>query len=103
MPGPNVYHADKTLMGTIYNSKFRSGHLISMAKKLQKCGYKNQYPGPGSYLRFSEFGILVPKDYRRRGYSAFNTISNKTNYTTAKTEGNVPNNKKKVKTIEKEN
>ena len=90
-------------MGTIYNSKFRSGHLISMAKKLQKCGYKNQYPGPGSYLRFSEFGILVPKDYRRRGYSAFNTISNKTNYTTAKTEGNIPNNKKKVKTIEKEN
>ena len=105
VPGPNAYHADKTLMGTIYNSKFRSGHLISMAKKLQKCGYKNQYPGPGSYLRFSEFGILVPKNYRR-GYSAYNTINTKTrltNYTTAKTEGNKPKNTKNVKTEEKEN
>ena len=90
-------------MGNIYNSKYRSGHYITMSKRLPKYGYKNDYPGPGHYLRFSEFGILVPKDYRRRGYSAFNTISNKTNYTTAKTEGNIPNNKKKVKTIEKEN
>ena len=92
-------------MGDIYNSKFRSGHLITMAKKLQKCGYKNKYPGPGSYLRFSEFGILVPKDYRTRGYSAYNTISTKskiTNYETAKTEGNKPNNKK-TKTIENQN
>ena len=92
-------------MGNIYNSKFRSGHYITMSKRLPKFGYKNDYPGPGSYLRFSEFGILVPKDYRKRGLSAYNTISTRskiTNYETAKTEGNKPNNKK-TKTIEKQN
>ena len=92
-------------MGDIYNSKFRSGHLITMSKKLQKCGYKNDYPGPGTYLRFSEFGILVPKDFRKRGYSAFNTISGNrskitTNFETTKTEGNKTKNKK-LKTVEK--
>ena len=91
-------------MGDIYNSKYKSGHLITMSKKLQKCGYKNKYPGPGSYLRFSEFGILVPKDYRKRGFSAYNTISTRsritTNFETAKTEGNKTNNKK-LKTLEK--
>ena len=63
-------------MGNIYNSKFTSGHYITMSKRLKKCGYKNDYPGPGSYLRFSEFGILVPKNYMR-GYSAINTLPNK--------------------------
>ena len=93
-------------MGTIYNSKFRSGHLITMSKKLQKCGYKNKYPGPGSYLRFSEFGILVPKDYRKRGLSAYNTISTKsrlTNYETAKTEGNKISKLDRKKTLENQN
>ena len=63
-------------MGNIYNSKFRSGHYITMSKRLKKCGYKNDYPGPGSYIRFSQFGILVPKNYRR-GYSAYNTFPNR--------------------------
>ena len=72
IPAPNAYFADKILMGNIYNSKFRSGHYITMSKRLKKCGYKNDYPGPGSYLRFSEFGILVPINYKR-GYSAFNS------------------------------
>jgi len=91
-------------MGKIYNSKFRSGHLISMSKKLGKCGYKNDYPGPGSYLRFSEFGILVPKDFKKRGYSAYNTLPNRTRttfYETVKTEGNNGTSKKWLKTIEK--
>ena len=95
-------------MGNIYNSKFRSGHYITMSKRLQKCGYKNNYPGPGSYLRFSEFGILVPKDYKKRGFSAYNTVSTTktriTNFETVKTDGDKPkSNKKKNKTIEKEN
>ena len=100
MPAPNAYFADKTLMGNIYNSKYRSGQYITMSKRLQKCGYKNDYPGPGSYLRFSEFGILVPKDYKKRGYSAFNTInstkSRLTNFETLKTEGNKTNKKQKI-------
>ena len=61
-------------MGNIYNSKFRSGHYITMSKILPKYGYKNDYPGPGSYLHFSEFGILVPKNYKTRGYSANYTM-----------------------------
>jgi hypothetical protein len=94
-PAPNEYYADKIMMGKIYNSKFRSGHFITMSKRLKKCGYKNDYPGPGSYLRFSEFGILVPKNYKR-GYSAFNTLPSRTrskNYETAKTEENRTYNK----------
>ena len=66
IPAPNAYFADKVLMGNIYNSKFRSGHYITMSKRLKKCGYKNDYPGPGSYLRFSEFGILVSKNARKQ-------------------------------------
>ena len=88
IPGPNAYFADKVLMGNIYNSKFRSGHYITMSKRLKKCGYKNDYPGPGSYVRFSQFGILVPKNYRR-GYSANNTFPNrnkKEKYETVKTD-----------------
>ena len=91
-------------MGNIYNSKYRSGHYITMSKRLPKYGYKNDYPGPWHYLRFSEFGILVPKDYRKRGYSAYNTLTTRaTNFETAKTEGNKTNklNKIKSKTIEK--
>ena len=88
VPGPNAYKSD-TLMGTIYNSKYRSGHLITMSSNLPKYGYKNDYPGPGSYLKFSEFGILVPKNYRGRGLSE----SKK-----SKTEGK--DNTKKAKTIE---
>ena len=90
IPAPNAYFADKVLMGNIYNSKFRSGHYITMSKRLKKCGYKNDYPGPGSYLRFSEFGILVPKNYKR-GYSAYNKqpFRSKTNkYETVKTDEN---------------
>ena len=89
-PAPNAYFADKVLMGNIYNSKFRSGHYITISKRLKKCGYKNDYPGPGSYLRFSQFGILVPKNYRR-GYSAFNTMPNRNKqekYETVKTDEN---------------
>ena len=62
-----------------------------MSKRLKKCGYKNDYPGPGSYLRFSEFGILVPKNYKR-GYSAFNTLpsrNKKDKYETVKTDENI--------------
>ena len=77
-------------MGDIYNSKFRSGHLITMSKRLPKFGYKNDYTWPGHYLRFSEFGKLVPKDYKTRGYSANNTISTRMRTTneTFETEGN---------------
>ena len=53
-------------MGTIYNSKFRSGPYIEMHRKLEnEIKIKNDTPGPGSYIRFSEFGIWVPKHLSR--------------------------------------
>ena len=27
--------------------------------------YKDETPGPGSYIHFSEFGIWVPKNYKK--------------------------------------
>lgn len=64
LPGPDAYRY-KTLMGTIYNSKYRSGHLISMSPKFQYKDPRERYPGPGNYIRFSEFGILVSKNARK--------------------------------------
>jgi hypothetical protein len=55
----------KTLMGTIYNSKFRSGNLISMSPRIKIRDTRENNPGPGAYIRFSEFGILVSKKARQ--------------------------------------
>ena len=41
-----------------------------MSKKLDYDRYKKNYPGPGSYDRFSEFGILAPKKKISRAKSA---------------------------------
>ena len=65
VPGPNSYRM-KTLMGTIYNSKFRSGNLISMSQKIKIRDTRENNPGPGAYIRFSEFGILVSKNARKQ-------------------------------------
>ncbi len=65
VPGPNSYRM-KTLMGTIYNSKFRSGNLISMSPKIKIRDTRENNPGPGAYIRFSEFGILVSKNARKQ-------------------------------------
>ena len=65
VPGPNSYRM-KTLMGTIYNSKFRSGNLISMRPKIKIRDTRENNPGPGAYIRFSEFGILVSKNARKQ-------------------------------------
>ena len=65
VPGPNSYKM-RTLMGTIYNSKFRSGNLISMSPKIKIRDTRENNPGPGAYIRFSEFGILVSKNARKQ-------------------------------------
>ena len=65
VPGPNSYRM-KTLMGTIYNSKFRSGNLISMSPRIKIKDTRENNPGPGAYIRFSEFGILVSKNARKQ-------------------------------------
>lgn len=50
-------------MGKIYNSKYRSGPYIEMHRKLlNENKIRNNNPGPGAYLTFSEFGMWVPKN-----------------------------------------
>ena len=65
LPGPDTYRF-KSLMGKIYNSKFRSGHLITMSPKFKFIDARDKYPGPVQYIRFSEFGILVSKNARKQ-------------------------------------
>jgi hypothetical protein len=62
-PAPNTYHL-KDLTGINHNSKYRSGKMISMAQKFRYKDSREKYPGPGQYIRFSEFGILVSKKCR---------------------------------------
>ena len=71
-------------MGINFNSKFRSGKLISMSQKFRYKDSRERYPGPGAYIRFSEFGILVSKNARKNKEE----IKNSANYKVAKTEGN---------------
>ena len=89
-------------MGTIYNSKFRSGHLISMSPKFKYKDSRERYPGPGTYLRFSEFGILISKNARKFKVENKEERKNKI----AKTEANetigVETTKNETKTLETE-
>ena len=67
-------------MGSIYNSKYRSGPSIAMHRKLKMAnGYKDDTPGPGSYLHFSEFGMWVPKN-KAKGYNVRERIKTAKNY-----------------------
>jgi hypothetical protein len=38
--------------------------MISMSQKFRYKDSRERYPGPGQYIRFSEFGILVSKKAR---------------------------------------
>lgn len=90
-------------MGTIYNSKFRSGHLISMSPKFQFRDSRERYPGPGSYLRFSEFGILISKNARKQGEEIKNGDKNKIAKTEFnETSGPIETTKHETKTLETE-
>lgn len=61
IPGPNAYK-NKSLIGYhIFDSRFKSPCFISLARKFNFRDRNAGNPGPGSYLRFSEFGILAPK------------------------------------------
>ena len=86
VPGPNSYRM-KTLMGTIYNSKFRSGNLISMSPRIKIRDTRENNPGPGAYIRFSEFGILVSKNARKQNKQK-EEVKNEKKNKMAKTEAN---------------
>jgi hypothetical protein len=56
VPGPGMYKL-KSLLGINYISKYNSGKLISIHKKLlNRKNILDMTPGPGSYSSFSEFG-----------------------------------------------
>ena len=87
-------------MGNIYNSKFRSGHLISFSPKFKYKDSREKYPGPGTYLRFSEFGILVSKNAKKHRENNKNGGKNKV----SKTEANetIQTKKNETKALETE-
>ena len=86
-------------MGTNFNSKYRSGKLISMSQKFRYKDSREKYPGPGAYLRFSEFGILVSKKARKDREEIKNSKVNKTEANDSK---NVETTKNEIKHIETE-
>ena len=99
-------------MGTIYNSRYKSGPMITMHSRLTiPSSFKNSTPGPGSYQHFSQFGIWVPKNktdgynVRKRVKSAKNSDNNIRNYfknkknERANTENNYIDNKKRGRII----
>ena len=60
-PGPGTYEA-KQLMGRIFPSQYRSYEPFSIAQKLKVKDSRSNYPGPGSYIIPSDFGIYQSKD-----------------------------------------
>ena len=75
-------------MGINFNSKYRSGKLISMSQKFRYKDSRERYPGPGSYIRFSEFGILVSKNARKNQEETKNSVQKNNRNKVAKTEAN---------------
>ena len=61
IPGPNAYK-DHSLIGCkIANSRYKSPCFVSLSRKFKEKDLNAGNPGPGTYIRFSEFGILAPK------------------------------------------
>ena len=60
-----------------------------MSQRLRYKDSRERYPGPGQYIRFSEFGILVSKN-ARQGKALQEEMKNEQRKNKTKTEGNVP-------------
>lgn len=59
-PSPATYNK-KPLMGTIFDSKYRSYAAITMAGRPKDPKLSGSVPGPGAYNIFSEFGMYGVK------------------------------------------
>ena len=64
-PGPSDYKKG-SLFGKIFESRFRSTNGISMRPKFKVTDSRDNYPGPGSYQIFSEFGIYEKDDTKKK-------------------------------------
>ena len=60
-PGPGTYES-KPLIGRVFPSQYRSYEPISFALKHNIKDSRSNYPGPGSYIIPSDFGIYQSKD-----------------------------------------
>ena len=68
-PGPSEYKNNKSMIGNIYDSRFKSTHGIHMVFRHKRIDRDN-YPGPGAYERYGDF-------YKYNGPSLNNSIYNK--------------------------
>ena len=82
-PGPSAYTFKSMIGGSLFNSKFTNGRSITFGSKFNYGGKKDNFPGPGSYQPFSEFGVVDPyfkkKKIKKRGKSVKekNILNNK--------------------------
>jgi hypothetical protein len=61
IPGPNAYKNHSLIGCNIFDSRYQSPSFVTLSKKFKIRDRNAGNPGPGSYIRFSEFGILAPK------------------------------------------
>ena len=61
IPGPNAYKNQSLIGCNIFDSRFKSPSFLTLSKRFRIIDRNAGNPGPGSYIRFSEFGILAPK------------------------------------------
>ncbi len=59
-PGPSDY-PQKQLLGNIFDSKHMSNPAKSILRRYKVVDSRENYPGPGQYRAFSEFGIYESK------------------------------------------
>ena len=66
IPGPDSYKKHSLIGTPIFNSRYQSPYFYSCSQKLNIPNRNERNPGPGSYIRFSEFGILDPNFKKRK-------------------------------------
>ena len=60
-PAPNKYSLEQ-LLGRVYESQYKSYEPWTFARKYKVKDSRSNYPGPGSYIMPSDFGIYQSKD-----------------------------------------
>ena len=60
-PAPNNYSLEQ-LLGRVYESQYKSYEPWTFARKYKIKDSRSNYPGPGSYVMPSDFGIYQSKD-----------------------------------------
>ena len=64
-PGPN-YNLPSLTGGNYFNSKYKNIRNITFGGRTTFVDSRRDYPGPGSYTPFSEFGFLTEQNWMRK-------------------------------------